>query len=181
MNIEKLFSTRQRARILQSIIFSEKKIRVNETAKRLKLSKGLISKYFEILVNEEILARKSSKFIVRDNNKVKSIKIMLNVGGIDSKIFKKFKFVKIVGLYGSRTKGLDTEFSDVDLWIKTGKAKVEEISDLTSEVRKKIKNAKILVFDDKKLQALKKQNPLFYHSLHFGSIILYSTAENSFL
>jgi len=35
-----------------------------------------------------------------------------------------------------------------------------------------IANIKILILDDKKLELLKKKDPLFYYALHFGSIIL---------
>lgn len=172
MNIEKIFSTKERVKILNYVIYLENEFGVNEIAKKVKLSKGLVSKYFEILVKESILGRKK-KFIVNDNSLVKSLRIMLNIQKIDTKIFKEYKLVKTVGLYGSCIKGTNIANSDIDLWIKVGRANDEKIAELTSELRKKIENVRVLVLDDKKLELLKKKDSLFYYSLYFGSIILY--------
>lgn len=175
MNLEKIFSTKERIKILNQVIFLEKHFGVNEIAKQLKLSKGLISKYFEILIKENILKRIKSKFVVENNSNVKSIRILLNIQKIkiDSGISKKYKFVKTIGLYGSCAKGTNTESSDIDLWIKIEKAKDEDIAKFSSELKGKIENAKILILDNKKLELLKEKDPLFYNSLHFGSIIIY--------
>jgi predicted nucleotidyltransferase len=173
MNIEELFSTKERIKILSKIIYSEKELRVNETAKKLGLSKGLISKYFEILVKKSILKKSRTKFIIKDNSLIKSLKIMFNIQKIDPKIFINNKFVKAVGLYGSNAKGTNTESSDVDLWIKVENAEDDKIVELTSQLRKKIENVKTLILNNKKIGLLKKKDPLFYYSLYFGSIILY--------
>jgi len=173
MNAEKLFSTKERVRIMRGVIYSEEGFGVNETANKLRLSKGLISKYFEILTREGLIKRKGNRFFVLDNNKVKAVKIMLNILDINPEIFKKYKFVKASGLYGSCAKGTNTDTSDVDLWVKVDKVQDEELAGLTSELRKKIENVKVLILNDKKLEVLRKKDPVFYHSLHFGSIILY--------
>ena len=76
MNMEKLFSTKERVAVLQDVIFSEKEIGVNEVARRLGLSKGLVSKYLEILEHERILERRNGKFAAIDSKEVKSVKIM---------------------------------------------------------------------------------------------------------
>lgn len=173
MNIEEILSTKERVKILSYIIYSEKKLRVNEIARKLKLSKGLVSKYFEILIRKLILKKIRGKFIVRNNSLVKSLRIMLNIQKINPKIFKKYKFVKAVGLYGSCAKGVDTISSDIDLWVKVEKISDKKIAELTSELKRKIENAGILILNNKKLELLKKKDSLFYHSLFFSSIILY--------
>lgn len=173
MNIEKLFSSKERIKILNGVIFLEGEFGVNQIAKKTKLSKGLVSKYFEILVKENLLRRKKRKLLVYNNGDVKSIKILFNVQKVNPEIFEKYRFVKTVGLYGSCTKGMNTSSSDVDLWVKIEKISDEKIADLSSDLRENIENIKILILDNKKLEALKKEDPLFYHSLHFGSIILY--------
>ncbi len=175
MNIEKLFSSKERVNILESVIFLEGQFGVNETAKKLKLSKGLISKYFEILIKEGVLKKKANKFIVSDNIKVKSIKILLNIKKVDINVYKKYKFIRAVGLYGSCAKGTNTVSSDVDLWIKVVRVSDEEIAELTSGLRKQIENVKLLILDNKKLELLKNKDTLFYHSLYFGSIILFGS------
>ena len=173
MNIHKILSTKERIKILNQILYSEKEFGVNEIAKKSNLSKGLISKYFEILVKERILKKIKQKFSMGENSSIKAIKIMLNLIKIDPRIFKRYKFVKAVGLYGSSVKGTNTESSDIDLWIKISKASDEKIANLTSELRKKIEKIKILILDDQKIEILNKKDPLFYNSLYFSSLIIY--------
>lgn len=173
MNTEKLFSTRERITILRDVIFSETEFGVNEVAKRLSLSKGLVSKYLDTLVTENVLGRRHVKFVVKNTIETKSLKIILNLQGINTGIFRRYKFVEAAGLYGSCVQGTNTSSSDADLWIKIKKTDNEKLAKLTSDLRKNIKNVKILVLDDKKVEALKKEDPLFYHSLYFGSVIVY--------
>jgi len=173
MNVNDMLSTKERVKILEITIFKEDIFGVNEIAKQLNLSKGLVSKYFEILVRRNILRKKERKFCVRNNVLVKSFKILFNLKKINPKIFKKYKFIKAAGIYGSCVKGTNTESSDVDLWIKVDKIKEKDVIKLSSELRKKIKNVKILILDDKKISTLKKEDLMFYHSLYFGSVIIY--------
>jgi len=173
MNFDKILSTRERVKILESIIFKEKSFGVNEIAREVKLSRSLVSKYFEILAKEKILGKKKRKYYVQKNIFVKSLKIMFNLTRINPKIFKKYKFVKAVGIYGSCVKGTNIESSDVDIWIKVDNLNQKLIPKLTSELRKKVENIKILLLDDKKLEILKKGDSLFYYSLYFGSILIY--------
>ena len=137
------------------------------------MSKGLVSKYLDILLSEGILRKKNTKFVVNDSKDTKVLKIMLNLAAIDTKIFRRYKFVEAAGIYGSRAKGTDTESSDTDMWIKISKADNEQIAKLSADLRKAIKNVRVLVLDDKKLEALKRDDTLFYHSLHFGSVTVY--------
>jgi len=173
MNIEisKLASTEERIKILEEILYLSE-VKVSETARKLNLSKGLVSKYFDILVNEKMLKKKENIFLIANNSKTKAMKIMLNVLSIPQ-IFSKYKFVKAVGLYGSSAKGTNTKESDIDLWIKIEKTKDEEIAKLNSELSNKIEGVALLVLTDEKIKELKKSDLTFYHSLYFGSIILY--------
>ena len=177
MNIEKLLSTKERVVILRNVIYSERQFGVNEIAVKLGLSKGLLSKYFEILEEGNILKRNKGKFIVRNTREVKSIRILLNLQNINIDILRRYKFVKAAGLYGSCSKGTNTESSDVDLWVKIEHVEDEKIADLTSALRRLVKNVRILVLDDKKIRQLKEEDPLFYHSIYFGSVILYGQED----
>jgi len=47
---------------------------------------------------------------------------------------------------------------------------------LTAELRKKIENLKILL-NDEKIKNLRGEDSLFYHSLYFGSIVLYGEED----
>ena len=96
---------------------------------------------------------------------------MLNIISIPE-IFSKYKFVRSAGLYGSSSKGTNTKESDTDLWIKIDKANDSDLAKLNSELSAS-GNISVLMLDDKKLQEIKEQDELFYHSLYFGSLLVY--------
>jgi predicted nucleotidyltransferase len=175
--MESLFSTSQRIKILGAVIFRTGSVSVNNIASQLGLSKGLVSKYFQILLKEQILKNEKGKLVVADNASVKAVKILLNLRRIDTRIFSKYPFVTAVGLYGSCARGENTEDSDVDLWVRVKDVEETKIASLTSEINKKIKNAKLLFLSDKKIEKLRKEDIMFYHSLSFGSIILYGDKD----
>lgn len=171
--MEDIFSTKERIRILESIIFKENNISVNSIASQLKLSKGLISKYFDILSREGIVKKTEGKAFITDSLFVKGIRILFNIKKVSPKIFKKYPFVKSTGIYGSCAKGENIEDSDVDLWIRVKDTDEDRLASLTSELNKKIKNVKVLFLTNGKIEKLSKEDPLFYHSLVFGSLIVY--------
>jgi predicted nucleotidyltransferase len=175
--MESLFSTSQRIKILEAVIFRTDSVSVNNIASQLGLSKGLISKYFQILLKKQILKKEKGKLVVVDNASVRAVKILLNVRRIDARIFSKYPFVTAVGLYGSCARGENTEDSDVDLWVRVKDVEESKIASLTSEINKKIKNAKLLFLNDKKIEKLRKEDIMFYYSLSFGSIILYGDKD----
>ncbi|MCL4457293.1 MAG: nucleotidyltransferase domain-containing protein [Nitrospirae bacterium] len=175
--MENLFSTSERIKILEAVIFRTGSVSVNNIASQLGLSKGLVSKYFQILLKEQILKKEKGKLVVADSTSVKAVKILLTVKRIDTRIFDKYPFVTAVGLYGSCARGENTEDSDVDLWVKIKDVEETKIASLTSEMNKKIKNAKLLFLSDKKIEKLRKEDIMFYHSLSFGSIILYGDKD----
>ena len=175
--VESIFSTKERIKILKAIIFSEEPISVNVIATKLKISKGLVSKYLDILAKEGITRRFNGKYLIANSAATKAVKILLNITGIDVKIFKKFDFVEAAGLYGSYTKGENTDESDVDLWIKIKEVSDEKVASLTAQMNKKIRNVKPLFLTTKKIEKMKKDDELFYHSLSFGSIVLYGEKD----
>jgi predicted nucleotidyltransferase len=175
--MESLFSTSQRIKILGAVIFRTGSVSVNNIASQLGLSKGLVSKYFQILLKERILKKEKGKLVVADNASFKAVKILLNLRRIDMRIFSKYPFVTAVGLYGSCARGENTEDSDVDLWVRVKGVEETKLASLTSEINKKIKNAKLLFLSDKKIEKLRKEDIMFYHSLSFGSIILYGDKD----
>lgn len=173
MNIPKIFSTKERLEILKFVIYKTESLNVNKVASELKLSKGLVSKFFDILIKEGTLKRTGNKFLVQDNNNTRAIKILLNLDSFDTKIFNKYKFVKSAGIYGSFVKGKNTEESDIDVWILIEKTKEENLAKLTNDLKKRYKNIKPLYLTEEKLKTLKKEDTFFYYSLVFGSITTY--------
>lgn len=175
--MKRIFSTNERIKILKTVIFSKQPVRVSIIASKLKVSKGLVSKYLYVLLKEGITKRSNGKYIIVDSAITKGIRILLNIADIDTKIFKKFDFVEAVGLYGSCAKGENTLDSDIDIWIKIKEVSDEKAASLTTEISKKISNVKPLYLTTKKIEKMKKEDELFYHSLSFGSIILYGEKD----
>lgn len=175
--MQRIFATEERIKLLEGIIFRTDLISVNAVAGQLKLSKGLVSKYFDILVRTGILKRRNRKLSVADSPVTRSVKILLNMTRIPPKIFKKYPFVKSAGLYGSCARGENTEDSDMDMWVMVRETKDHLLASLTSELNKKVSNVKVLFLTNKKIKELKKQDTLFYHALAFGSIILYGDKD----
>ena len=173
MNIETLLSTKERIKTLSYIIYKSDYISVNKTAKDVKLSKGLISKYLDSLAKEGILKRADGKFLVRNSIQTKAIKILLNLNMFDNNLFKKYRFVRSAGLYGSLVKGANDENSDIDLWISVENAKEENLAKLTADLKRKFGNVKPLYLTKEKIRLLKKNDAVFHHSLIFGSIVIY--------
>ncbi len=171
--MESIFSTKERIKILRAVIFSDQPISVNVFAARLKISKGLVSKYLDVLLKEGITKKSNGKYLIVDSPITKGAKILLNITGVDVGIFKKFNFVEAVGLYVSCAKGENTDESDIDLWIKIKEIGDEKAASLTAVMKKRIKNVKPLFLTTKKIEKMKKEDALFYHSLSFGSIVLY--------
>lgn len=173
MNINELFSTEERVKILRQVLYKTGPLSVNKIASGAKLSKGLVSKLLEMLVKAGIARRTNSKLLIQDNLKTKAIKILLNLDSFDTKVFAKHRFVVCAGLYGSMVKGKNTEDSDVDLWVLVEDAKEEDLAKLTRELKEKHVNIMPLYLTKKKLEALKKEDAVFYHSLVFSSITVY--------
>jgi len=170
--MEDIFSTKQRIKLLKAIILKTDNISVNNIASQQKLSKGLVSKYFDILLRKNILKKINGKFIIVESPLVKAIKICLTINSINTKLFNKYPFVKGVGLYGSGAKGENTAESDVDLWIRIENTGESQLAHLTSELNKRISDVKILFLTEKKIKKLKEDDALFYNALVFGSIVL---------
>ncbi len=173
MNMTNLFSTRQRVKILEKVIYQTGHLSVSVLARELNISKGLVSKYFSILVKEGILKERKNKPFISDNYKVKAIRLLFNLSRFQPNIFNRFKFIKAAGLYGSYVKGENTEESDIDLWIKIEVAKEEELAKLSRQLNTKFRDLRVLFLTDEKIEKIKEADPPFYHSLSFGSIIIY--------
>jgi predicted nucleotidyltransferase len=171
--MNKIFSTKERIKILNYIILNKNLLSVNTIASNLGLSKGFVSLYFSVLEKDGIIKKVNEKYQIVDSGMIRAIRILLTIANIDISIFRKYSFIKSVGLYGSCTKGENTEESDIDIWVKMDDVGDEKIASLTSNISKRIENAKLLFLTDKKLEKIKKDDELFYHSLIFGSIILY--------
>jgi predicted nucleotidyltransferase len=172
VNITALFSTDQRTRILRDVAYQTEPLNVTKEAKRLGLSKGLVSKYLKILLEEGVLQQKDGDYTVVDSTATRAIRILLNLRAFHNGFFKDRPFVKGAGLYGSTVKGTNVEGSDTDLWIITDEVSQETLAKLTSDLRKTFGDVTPLYLTIEKLDQLRKTETTFYHSLVFGSLTL---------
>lgn len=173
MNITEMVSTRERERILRAIIFQTAPLSVGQLARSLKVSKGLVSKYFNILQKNGMLKKAKNRFLVQDNTKTTSIRLLLNIGDFDAGLFGRFRFVKRAGIYGSCAKGSNTEGSDIDVWILVEGTSEGGLAELTRKLKAMDERIKPLYLTKDKLGALKKEDLTFYYSLYFGSVDIF--------
>ena len=139
MTLDRLTSTTQRLAILNAVVFATKPLSANALAQQLTVSKGLVSRYLDWLVQEGLGRKVNGKFLVTAAAPlVKGLKILLTIGRLKTGVFKKYPFVQSVGLYGSAAKGENTEASDLDVWVRVKPAREADLARLTSELRRTI-------------------------------------------
>ncbi len=165
----------ERERVLEFVLDNPTaEIKVRGLARRLNLSPAHVSKTLKVLRNEGIV---KNNRVDLNAPIVKALKIFSNM----KKLVKKGVIVKInslnvisAGVYGSWANGTNYEDSDLDIWIKVEKHPGEiKIASLVGEIRKSVgKNVQMLVLTPDNIKRLKKEDPIFYYSLAFGSIVI---------
>lgn len=173
MKISTLLSTRERECILNDVLFKQDEISVADVSRRLKVSKGFVSKFFSLLAKEGILKKSKNKYVVLANLKVRLLRILFNLRLFTEFNFGKYSFVMEAGIYGSCAKGENTEDSDIDIWIKIDKTDERELAKVTGSLKKLSGRISPLYLSREKLETLKKEDPPFYNSIVHGSIKLY--------
>lgn len=152
-----------------------KKIRVRELARELKLSPAHISRTLRILHDKEMI---EDDRINLASPLVRALKAFINTEKLVEKdIIAKVKSLNVIsaGVYGSWASGTNYEDSDLDVWIKVEKHPGEmKIASLVGEIRRKISTSvQLLVLTPERIKRLKKEDPIFYYSLVFGSMMIY--------
>jgi len=180
MNIYKILSSKERQKILEDILYKEKAFRVGRVSSRLNLSKGLISEFFNLLVGEGILRKKGTEFIVQDNLCVSALKVLLNLNGFNPNIFREYKFVIGAGFFGSFVKGENTESSDIDLYVLVEDTTEDNLAKITKKLKKENSKINPLYLNREKINHLKDNDTVFYHSLVFGSVRIYGEGIDEF-
>lgn len=166
----------EKGRIIEHILNNPAKtIRVRELAKELKVSPGYVSRSLKLLRKLKIV--RGSK-VDLSNPFTKALKIMLNVKRlVENRVIEVLQMSGAVGagVYGSWSSGTNAEDSDVDIWIKVDKHPGElKVARVSAEIRSLLKkNVEILVLTPERLERLRVNDPPFYYSLVFGSIVLY--------
>jgi predicted nucleotidyltransferase len=173
MKISALLSTKKRERILNDVLFKQGEISVADVARRLRVSKGFVSKFFSLLSKERILKKSKNKYAVLANINVRLLRILFDLRLFTDFNFRKFLYVKGAGIYGSCAKGENSEDSDIDIWIKIDKTDERELAKLTGSLKKLSGRISPLYLSEEKLGVLRGEDPIFYNSIAHGSIKLY--------
>jgi predicted nucleotidyltransferase len=150
------------------------RIRVNDIARKLGVSKGSVSLTLKKLVEEGFV---TDLHVNMDNPEVRTFKILINIRSIMNKgvISRLKRYALGAGLYGSWAKGTNTEDSDIDLWIIPKKSfRQADIAEISGKIREILGvDTQILVLSKERIERLKRDNTVFYHSLLFSSMQLY--------
>jgi len=175
--LSKLYSTGQREKILDYMLENTSAgYRVRELSKNFGVSVGSASQFLSLLRKNKILTRKGDVFRVDTMNPLtRALKIVMNVFKIESGVLKKIPGLLGIGVYGSWANGTNKEDSDIDIWLKVKERLGEDVIAGTSRQLNKKMNRKIqlLILDPEKIEFLKKEDPIFYYSMVFGSIVIY--------
>lgn len=170
-----LFS-KEREKIVEYVLSSPtEKIKVRELAKRLELSPAHISRTLGILAKDGFFKNNA---VDLSNPCVRALKIFLNMKKLYEKnVVKMLKEIDALsaGVYGSWSNGSNHEDSDLDVWMKTHKHPGErKVAAVSNDIRRVLgRNVQILVLTPERIDRLKKEDPIFYYSLVFGSMTLY--------
>lgn len=174
-NVYSMLTSLERERLLEFVLDNPTaEIKVRELARRLNLSPAYVSKTLKVL---------RDKGVVKNNRVdlnaplVKALKIFFNVKKlVDEGIITKINSLNVIsaGVYGSWANGTNYEDSDLDIWIKVEKHPGEvKIASFVGAIRKSVgTNVQMLVLTPDNGERLKKEDPTFYYSLAFGSIVI---------
>ena len=162
-----LLSTPERVRFLAYIISKDKAPGVTAIAKDLRLSKAFVSLQLSAIKKEGLIDNQNRLML---DSRVQALRILLFISDFDQSLLKSPCIIS-AGIYGSYAKGLNSEGSDLDVWIYHKVTSHAELAGINSIIKKKYPNAQVLFISDSKLEEIRKDT-VFYHSLVFGSMVL---------
>jgi predicted nucleotidyltransferase len=150
-----------------------KKIKVRELARHLKLSPAYVSRTLKIFTKNSLIKENNADL---SSPYVRTLKIFFNM----KKLFEKDAIMLLkkissdAGVYGSWANGSNYEDSDLDIWIKVDKHPGEmKVATVSNDIRRILgRSVQILVLTPERIDRLKREDPIFYYSLVFGSITL---------
>jgi predicted nucleotidyltransferase len=169
-----LISTPERVKIL-TYALERKAVGVEETARATGLSKGLVSKTLNLLTKYGIAEKRERRFVIHLTPKTRELKRFLNFVVLSRKLEpSKEDWVLALGIHGSFAKGENTDKSDLDVWVLVEKPSLLK----TASLQRKIETATgrevdLLVLTPKRVKALRENDPVFYYSLAYSSMIIW--------
>ncbi len=152
----------------------KQRVKVTEIARQLHASKGYVSKTVSNMKKDGLI---KNSLVNLGDPYVRSLKTSINLDKIRrSGIISAIKRIGVrgAGLYGSWANGTNTEDSDIDLWLKlSGDTAAILVGGLRQQIIERLHvEPQIIILGQNKINALRKDNEVFYFTLLFGSIIL---------
>jgi len=153
----------------------KERVKVTAIAKQLHVSKGHVSEVIKKLKKDGFIR---DSVVNLEDPYIRSLKVAVNLSRIkESGTIAAIKKLHVdgAGLYGSWANGTNTEESDIDVWVKSGsKIRAIDIAGLSRHIGESLHvEPQILILDKDKIKKLKDDNPIFYFTLLFGSVLLF--------
>ena len=167
-----LFKTEERAKVLSYVMFRSA-FSVAEVSRATGVTKGLVSRYLRLLEEHGLLQKEGREYSPHDSAHSRAIKLLLNLERIDKSTLS-LGSARGLGLYGSWARGTNHQDSDLDVWIRADSLPPEsELARLQRDLGLQADTeVNLLVLTPEKLERLKKEDPPFYNSLVYNSVIL---------
>jgi predicted nucleotidyltransferase/biotin operon repressor len=169
-----LLSTPERIMILEEVL-ERNTVGVEEVAKKLHVSKGLVSKTLRLLVKHGFAIKKGRRFHIIDTPKTRELKRFLNFIVLSEKLKEvREDWMLGLGVYGSFASGENREDSDIDVWVF---AKREELLK-SAKLKRKIaeltgREVDLIILTPSRMARLRREDPVFYYSLVYGSMAIW--------
>lgn len=172
MNIQELFSTEERSRILEHVMFREN-LRVTQISRALSLSKGLVSTFMRTLQANGLVRKAGNLYTPTDGFVAREVRRLINLSKVKLRRIDKEGIVGL-GLYGSWARGTNTIESDLDVWVKAKEYPHQEyLAALSSQLRKMFGGeVRLLVLTPTKLEQIRADD-VFFSNLLRDSILLW--------
>ncbi len=172
--LPELFKSEERIRILRYIGIRTS-FTVQSVADATGVSKGLVSQYLNMLVQENLLGRNKRSFLRNDTALWKAAKRLLNLDLLRPQISLP-AWAEGIGIYGSWAEGTNTTESDLDLWILV-KDYDPEMEITAAELEQTIAAAircevHSLILTAEKLRRIRERDQPFYAGLMKGCLTL---------
>jgi len=162
-----------------------KPLGVDDTARKLKLSKGLVSKYFELLAGEGIMRKYNKFYLDQSNHLTRALRTLLSLSllKIPEAVEDDVDLLEVlegVGVYGSWAKGenvVGSDAADLELWMKVSKNPGDEaINDAASRISENVpegSGVSVIVLTPHKVRLMREKNPEMHSRLKHESIVLW--------
>ena len=172
--MHELLSTAERIKVLQHVL-ERRTVGVEEVAKATGLSKGLVSKTLSLLVKEGIARKSGRKFTILETPQTRELKRFLNFMFLYPKLSSlKKDWTVSLGVYGSFARGENRPESDLDVWVFTKKPGISRSARLKREIELAVgREVNLLLLTPNRLKALRENDPVFYYSLVYGSLVMW--------